>query len=82
MRYMLAHHPDIYTCRVGTGRAVAQIAFAEAALRRRRAAVRTAGRALRANWREPRAYIALAVASGVISASRVLAILHARGRGV
>jgi hypothetical protein len=82
LRWMLDNHPDIYTCKVGTGRVLGQLAFAEAALRRRRAAARTALRTLRTNWREPRALIALAVAAGVISASRVLKILHTRGRGV
>jgi hypothetical protein len=80
--WMLENHPDIYTCNVGTGRVLGQLAFAQAALRRRREAAGTALRALRTNWREPRAFIALAVASGVISASRVLKILHTRGRGV
>jgi glycosyltransferase involved in cell wall biosynthesis len=82
LHWMLDNHPDITTCDVGTGRVLGQLAFAEAALRRRRQAARTAGRALRRNWREPRAYIALAVAAGLATPSRVLQVLHKRGRGV
>ncbi|MDQ1658575.1 MAG: hypothetical protein QOD41_3658 [Cryptosporangiaceae bacterium] len=82
LNWMLDNHPDIGTCDVGTGRVLGQLAFAQAALRQRRTAARTARTAIRRNWKEPRAYIALAVASGAISASKVLTILHKRGRGV
>jgi glycosyltransferase involved in cell wall biosynthesis len=82
LNWMLDNHPDVGTCDVGTGRVLGQLAFAEAAQRHRRAAAGYARRALKRNWKEPRAYIALAVASGAISASRVLTILHKRGRGV
>ena len=82
LNWMLDHHPDVGTCDVGTGRVLGQLAFAEAAQRHRSAAFGYVRRALRRNWKEPRAYLALAVASGAISASRVLTILHKRGRGV
>jgi hypothetical protein len=58
------------------------MAFEEAALGRRTAAVRTAGRALVRNPREHRAVLAVAVASGVTSASKVLSVLHRYGRGI
>jgi hypothetical protein len=79
---MLDKHPDIVTSPVGAARVHGQMAFAHAALRHRRAAVRSAGRALKYRWREPRGVLALAVASGAVSAPRVLRILHRRGHGV
>jgi hypothetical protein len=60
---------------------LAQIAFAQAALGQRGAAVRTAGAALRVRRREPRAYLAVLAAAGV-PASSILGVLHRWGRGV
>ena len=79
--WMLAHHPDILGDPVGAGRVLGQMAFAEAAMGRRRDAVRRSFAALRRNWREPRALLALAVAAGVPPGT-VLSTLHRRGRGV
>jgi glycosyltransferase involved in cell wall biosynthesis len=79
--WMLAEHPDILDDAVGAGRVLGQMAFAEAAMGRRRDAVRRSAAALRRNWREPRAFFALAVAAGV-SPGTVLTTLHRRGRGV
>jgi glycosyltransferase involved in cell wall biosynthesis len=41
-----------------------------------------ARRAVRSNWREPRAAIALAALSGVVRVEDVLGALHKRGRGI
>ena len=79
--WMLSHHPGILEDRVGAGRVLGQMAFAEAAMGRRRAALRRAGTALRRNWREPRAFLAGLVATGVPPAA-VLSVLHRYGRGV
>jgi glycosyltransferase involved in cell wall biosynthesis len=79
--WMLAQHPDILGDAVGAGRVLGQMAFAEAAMGRRRAAVRRSTAALRRNWREPRALLALLVVAGV-SPARVLGVLHRYGRGV
>lgn len=80
--WMLQHHPDIWTSRIGVGRVLGQIAFDNAALGRRRAAVGYALRSLRRNPREHRAVLALLVAARLTSASTVLAMLHRRGRGI
>jgi glycosyltransferase involved in cell wall biosynthesis len=80
--WMLAHHPDIRTSSVGAARVYGQIAYGHAALGSRGDAVRWAGRTLRANWREPRALFALAVASGAVSDERVQRALNARGHGI
>jgi glycosyltransferase involved in cell wall biosynthesis len=79
--WMLAHHPDILDDPVGAGRVLGQMAFAEAALGRRRAALRRARATLRHNWREPRVALAALVVAGV-SPTAVLSVLHRYGRGV
>ncbi len=80
--WMLDHHPDILSSAVGAGRVFGQLAFGHAALGQRRSALRWAGRSIRANWREPRAVLALAVAAGVVSDKRVLDSLQRRGHGI
>jgi glycosyltransferase involved in cell wall biosynthesis len=80
-RWMFERHPEIGHDAVGAGRLLGQMAFAEAAMGRRRAAVRTASGALRRNPREPRAFLAVAVACGV-PPSVILRLLHLRGHGV
>lgn len=80
-RWILERFPDITTSRVGYARVLGQIAFAQAALRDRRAALRTVAQLLRVNWREPRGYLAALAALGV-PASAILAVLHRFGRGV
>jgi glycosyltransferase involved in cell wall biosynthesis len=82
LEWMLDRHPAIGTCRPGAARVYGQLAFAAASLGRRRVAVGWAARSLRARWREPRAFIALAVAGRLISSETVLDRLHRRGRGV
>jgi glycosyltransferase involved in cell wall biosynthesis len=82
LRWFLDHYPEIGRSRVGGARVYAQIAFGHACVGRRRTAVRWAGRAFRANWREQRVPFALAVASGLVSGERVLLALHTRGRGI
>jgi glycosyltransferase involved in cell wall biosynthesis len=80
-RWILDRFPEITTSRVGYARVLGQIAFAQAALGERRAALRTVAQLLRVRWREPRGYLAALVALG-IPASAILGLLHRRGRGV
>ncbi len=82
LEWMLQKHPDIAGDDVGAARVFGQLAFGSAAMRRRGTAARWVGRALRRRYSEPRAYLALAVASGAVSAERVLATLNRRGHGV
>ena len=81
-QWMLEHHPDILTSRVGAGRVYGQLAFGNAALRQRRSAVTWALRSLRSNIREPRAVLALVVATGVVSDATVMRQLQKRGHGI
>lgn len=80
--WMLAHHPDIATSKVGAARVYGQIAYGHAALGQRREAARWALRTLRAHLREPRAVLALAVAAGIVSDERVQRALNRRGHGI
>lgn len=82
LEWLLDRYPEFTTEPAGYARITGQIAFADAARRHRGAALRWTGRTLRRNWREPRAYLAVAVASGLLSPDRVLRILHKRGRGI
>lgn len=81
LRWLLAAYPEFAGEPRGRARITGQIAFAEAASGHRRDALRWVGRTLRANPREPRAYLASAVASGV-TPQRVLTQLHRRGKGI
>ncbi|GGT18538.1 glycosyltransferase family 2 protein [Nonomuraea spiralis] len=80
--WMLDRHPELALDRRGAARVYGQLAFAHAALGRRREAVRWAWRTLGARPGEPRAPIALAVAAGLVPAATVLGLLHGRGRGI
>ena len=82
LEYMLRRHPDLATDDRCAARVFGQLAFGNAALGDRRTALRWAGRALTRRWTEPRAFLAVAVASGVVTPERVLSLLNERGRGV
>jgi glycosyltransferase involved in cell wall biosynthesis len=80
--YLLDKHPEIRADRLGRARIQGQIAFAHAAMASRSRACTDSLRALRNNPAERRAYLALAVASGVIPAGAILRLLNQRGRGI
>ena len=82
LRWMMARHPEIRRDGVGAGRVYGQLACWSAARGDRGEAMRYAREAVRSNWREPRAAIALAALSGVVRVESVLGALHKRGRGI
>ncbi|GAA1785682.1 hypothetical protein GCM10009682_04680 [Luedemannella flava] len=82
LRWMLARHPEIGATPPGAARVYGQMACWEAAQGNRTEALRWARAAMRNNWREPRAAIALAAASGLVRVERVLHALHRMGRGI
>ncbi|MGK5739748.1 glycosyltransferase family 2 protein [Micromonospora sp. URMC 103] len=82
LQWLLDRYPEFTTQPAGEARVTGQIAFARAACGHRREAVRWARRTIRRNFREPRAYLALAVAGRVVRADAVLRTLHRRGRGI
>jgi len=80
--WMIERHPDILANAVGTGRIYGQLAFGHAALGDSKAALTWAVRSLRANLREPRAFLAVLVASRIVSAGFVVGRLQRKGRGI
>ncbi|WP_406081591.1 glycosyltransferase family 2 protein [Micromonospora sp. NBC_00858] len=82
LQWLLERYPEFGTQPAGEARVAGQIAFARAASGDRQGALRWARRTIRRNPREPRAYLALAVAGRVVRADAVLRTLHKRGRGI
>jgi glycosyltransferase involved in cell wall biosynthesis len=82
LTWLLARYPEFRVVPRGHARILGQIAFATAAQGHRRPALSHAFRTMRASMREPRAYLALMVATGLLSADRVLAVLQRRGQSV
>ncbi|GEB14877.1 glycosyltransferase [Pimelobacter simplex] len=79
--YGLAKHAVFHDDRRALARLQGRKAFALAALGRRDA-LRWAGRTARTWPREPRAYLAAAVALHLVSADRLLDLAHRRGHGI
>ena len=82
LQRLLASYPDFYSEPAGAARLSGQIAFAAAAPGHRRQALRGAARTARLRPAEPRAVLALAVASKAVTGERVVRELNARGRGI
>jgi glycosyltransferase involved in cell wall biosynthesis len=82
LRWLLDRYPEFATEPAGLARVAGQIAFAEAAQGNARSAARWARRTLAGNHREPRAYLAMAVAGRLIRPDTVVRTLHKRGRGI
>lgn len=82
LEWLLDRHPEIAECAPGAARVYGQMACWSAARGDRRAALRFTRQAVRHNWREPRAAIALAAASRVVRVESVLEALHRHGHGI
>jgi len=80
--WLLENYPAITEDRLASGRAYGSLAFGYAAQGERRAAASWAGRAIRANWREPRSYLALLVSARIVRWQWLVRRLNARGRGL
>jgi glycosyltransferase involved in cell wall biosynthesis len=82
LSWLLERYPEFTGEPAGLARVAGQIAFAEAAQGNTRAAARWALRTLAGNRREPRAYLAMAVATRLVRPDTVVRTLHKRGRGI
>ncbi|HLU45457.1 MAG TPA: glycosyltransferase family A protein [Natronosporangium sp.] len=78
LRWIMARHPEIRRF-PGAARLYGQLACWSAALGNRRDAWHWARQAVRRNWREPRAALALAALSGAVQIQSLLATLNRRG---
>jgi glycosyltransferase involved in cell wall biosynthesis len=82
LEYLLARYPEFRRQPLGLSRIYGQIAFAHAAVGRRREARAWARRALRLAPVQPRGHLALVVSTGIVGADAVLGGLHRLGRGI
>lgn len=81
IEYLLAKHPDFATEARGRARLFGRLAFAYAAMGRRRPALRWAARAVASDPRQRRSYVALAVSAGM-PARLAVRLAAATGRGL
>jgi glycosyltransferase involved in cell wall biosynthesis len=79
--WLMDRHPEILASPVGAGLMLGKLAFGHASLGHRRQALSFAARCIRARWREPRAYLALAVLAG-LPAERIQEQLNKHGHGI
>ena len=80
--YLLDKHAELRADASGHAWIEGQRAFALAASGDRTGALRSVRRSLLLNPREPRGVLALLVASGIVSAGRIMHALNSRGRGI
>lgn len=80
--YLIGKHPAFGDDSQAMGRLRGRQSFALASVGRRRDALVHARQSLRANWRERRAYLAVAVACGLVSSTRLMDWAHRRGHGI
>jgi glycosyltransferase involved in cell wall biosynthesis len=81
LSYVLAKFPSFGTSRRGSARIEGQIALAHAALGHRSAALRWAGRTLKHDLRQLRAYAAMLVAVRAVPAAGMSGLTNSRGLG-
>jgi glycosyltransferase involved in cell wall biosynthesis len=82
LTYLVDKHRDFQQEPSGLARIYGQIAFAHAALGERRPARSWARRTLSLDRRERRAYLAIAISLGLVSAKQVVRMAHAAGKGI
>ena len=82
LTYLVDKHRELQQEPSGLARIYGQIAFAHAALGERRPARRWARRTLSLNRRERRAYLAIAISLGLVSAKTVTRMAHLAGKGI
>lgn len=82
IEYAMEKHPALMEDKLARARLMGRKSFGLAALGRRREAARCARHTIGDNWRERRAYLALAVALRLVSAERLMDIAHRRGHGI
>ncbi len=82
INHMLVKHPDFYEEPVGLSRLFGRLAFAHAALGQRSSARSYALRTMRLNPREKRAYISLAVSTGVLPSKVAMRVANLAGKAI
>jgi len=82
LRWMINRYPEIQGSPPGAARVYGQLACWSAASGNRAEAWKWTRKTMQANWREPRAAIALAALLGGVPVDRFLHALHRRGHGI
>lgn len=82
LTYQLEHRPELLNEPKNLARIYGRLAFAYAAVGKRKEARGWARRSLARSWLQPRGYLALLVSYRVLSAKFVLRMAHTAGRGV
>lgn len=82
LQYLLSKHSDFASSTKATGRIQSQVAFALAASGQKSAARSWAGRALKNDPRKAKATLALAIATGVVTADQVTRVVRRFGKGI
>ncbi len=80
--YLLDKHPELQQAPRNVARMQGRVAFAHAALHHRRQAWSWAGRALKSDRRQLRAYLAILVSVHLIPAPVVVRVLNRLGKGI
>lgn len=80
--FIVAKHDELRSDHGGLGRLMGRRAFAQAALGNRSVALHDAWTTIKLDWRQRRAYLAIAVALHLVSAERLMSAAHRRGRGI
>jgi len=81
LHYLLEKYP-FRRDRKGLARIYGQLAFACAAAHRPRDSLRWSRRSIALDWRQPRAYLSVPVAAGLLRPETPLRFLHRFGRGI
>ncbi|MEO6200349.1 MAG: glycosyltransferase family 2 protein [Cryobacterium sp.] len=82
LSYLLAKHPEFDRSAIGSARIEGQIAFALAALGQHAGARRWAGKAIRHDRSQIRAYAAMAIAARLVPPGPLVHMVNRRGRGL
>lgn len=82
LNYLIKKYPEFQAEPRGLARLEGQLAMAHAGLGDRRGARTLAWSALRRDWRNQRAFVALLVSSGLVSVTNVTRLAHRFGRGI
>jgi len=82
LTWLLDEYPEFSSVPSGRARVLGQIAFATASEGQRKRGAEAAWHAIRTRPAEPRSYLALGVASGLLDPDWVLRQLHRTGRGL
>lgn len=82
LSYLLTKHPEFAHSAIGSARIEGQIAFALAALGQHAGARRWAGKAIRHDRSQVRAYAAMAIAARLVPPGPLVQMVNRRGRGL